>query len=61
MQISTAAEEQSVVSREISRNIVNISAASESNLEQAELVANEASEIKQRADRLASLGDSFRV
>lgn len=61
MQISTAAEEQSAVSREISRNIVNISAASESNLEQAELVANGASEIKQRADRLASLGDSFRV
>ncbi|MEW5682125.1 MAG: PAS domain-containing methyl-accepting chemotaxis protein [Pseudomonadota bacterium] len=60
-QISTAAEEQSAVSQEISRNIVNISVASESNLGQAELVECEAKALKERADKLTSLGYSFRV
>lgn len=61
VQISTAAEEQSAVSKEISRNIANISEASQSNLQQAELVAAESSALKERAEKLASLGDSFRV
>lgn len=60
-QISTAAEEQSAVSQEISRNIVNISVASESNLGQAELVEGESMALKERADKLTSLGDSFRI
>jgi len=59
-QISTAAEEQSAVSQEIGRNVVNISDASRSNLEQAELVETEAVNIQQRCHELASLGLSFR-
>jgi len=60
MQISTAAEQQSSVSQEISRNIINISDASNSNLQQAELVEQEASLIQQRCHKLASLGLSFK-
>lgn len=59
-QISTATEEQSAVAQEISRNIVNISVASESNLDQAEQVACESTAVKDRADKLASLGKSFK-
>ncbi|TYK67322.1 methyl-accepting chemotaxis protein [Colwellia echini] len=59
MQISTAAEEQSVVSSEISQNIVNISDASNDNLNQAATVESEANAIKVRTTNLKSLGLSF--
>lgn len=60
-QISTASEEQSVVSQEISRNIVNINDASADNLEQAEVVEVESNAIQERAEKLVSLGLSFKL
>ena len=59
IQISTAAEEQNMVSQEIGRNIVNISDASQGNLVQADTVEKEASEITTRVNALGSLGQSF--
>lgn len=58
-QISTASEEQSAVSIEISSNIANVSEASQDNLKQANLVESESDRIKQRAEALASLGLTF--
>tara|TARA_R110002153_G_scaffold38643_1_gene112042 strand:+ start:22198 stop:23730 length:1533 start_codon:yes stop_codon:yes gene_type:complete len=58
-QISVASEEQSVVSKEISTNIVNISEESNSNLQQAEIVAQESSNIETRAKGLTALGATF--
>jgi aerotaxis receptor len=58
-QISTASEEQSMVSQEISRNITNISDASKRNLEQAEIVELESNNIEKRAAALSSLGLTF--
>jgi aerotaxis receptor len=58
-QISTASEEQSMVSQEISRNITNISDASQKNLEQAEIVELESNNIQQRASALGALGLTF--
>ena len=60
-QISTAAEEQSVVAQEISRNIVNVNDAASGNLEQAEIVEVEARALQERAEKLASLSLSFNV
>lgn len=60
MQISTAAEEQSSVSQEISKNIININEAAQSNLQQAELVEQEAGVMLERSQKLASLGISFK-
>jgi aerotaxis receptor len=60
-QISTAAEEQSMVSQEISRNIFNISEASSQNLEQVGHVELESESIDERSKSLASLGLSFKV
>ena len=59
-QISTAAEQQSAVSQEISQNIINISDASMNNLEQAELVQKEADDIQIQCHNLSSLGLSFK-
>jgi aerotaxis receptor len=59
IQISAASEEQSMVSQEISRNIVNINDASRRNLEQAEVVEDEAHKIEQRTNALNSLGLTF--
>ena len=58
-QISTASEQQSMVSQEISRNITNINDASKINLEQANIVEHESDEIEKRAKSLASLGLTF--
>lgn len=60
MQISTASKEQSVASKEISQNIVNISDASQNNLAQANCVNSESQEILSSSSRLASLALSFR-
>lgn len=60
-QISTASEEQSLVSQEISRNIVNINDASSNNLEQADIVEVEARALKERSAKMASLGLSFKL
>lgn len=59
IQISTASEEQSMVSQEISRNIINISDASQNNLSQANTVESETLSIKIRADSLGALGQAF--
>jgi aerotaxis receptor len=59
IQISTASEEQSMVSQEISRNIINISDASQNNLIQANTVESETLDIKTRANSLAALGQAF--
>lgn len=59
IQISTAAEEQSMVSAEISKNIANISDASQNNLQQALNVETETNEINQRIKYLNSLGVTF--
>ena len=59
IQISTASEEQSMVSQEISRNIINISDASQNNLHQANTVESETINIKTRAKALGALGQAF--
>jgi aerotaxis receptor len=58
-QISVASEQQSVVSREISENILNISDASSDNLQQADIVAQESSNIETRTKALTALGTTF--
>lgn len=58
-QISAAAEEQSTVSEEISRNVVNVNAVATDNLSVAGDVANHARTIKQRSEALTSLPLSF--
>ncbi|MDA8621299.1 methyl-accepting chemotaxis protein [Psychrosphaera sp.] len=60
IQISTATEEQSLVSQEISQNIINISDASQNNLDQAESVLNSSSEIANRTDKLSSMVLTFK-
>lgn len=60
-QISTAAEQQSLVSEEISRNIININDASSGNLEQAERVEIESKALEKSAQKLASLALSFEL
>ncbi|MBA6381722.1 methyl-accepting chemotaxis protein [Colwellia sp. BRX10-6] len=59
IQISTASEEQSMVSQEISRNIINISDASQNNLQQTNTVERETVNIKKRANALSALGQAF--
>lgn len=59
IQISTAAEEQSMVSEEISRNIVNISDASQNNLIQAGRVSAVGDDLVKGVAKLNSLGLAF--
>jgi aerotaxis receptor len=60
-QIAVAAEEQTTVSQEISRNVQNINDVSKANLAQAEVVEQEAALIEQRVGVLGSMGKSFGV
>jgi aerotaxis receptor len=61
MQISTASEEQSMVSLEISQNIVNISDASQSNLAQVKEVTNDTEEILRNSSSLTALALAFKA
>ena len=58
-QTLVASEEQSVVSKEIISNIVNVSDASNSNLQQADIVEQESSNIETRTKALSALGTTF--
>ena len=58
-QISTASEQQSVVSNEISQNIIRINTISNSNLEQANIVSQEAADIEERTKVLRSMMLTF--
>lgn len=59
IQISTASEEQSMVSQEISKNIINISDASQNNLTQVECVSSDTTDIMTSSASLASLAIAF--
>ena len=59
-QISTAAEEQSVVAEEISRNVVNVNHEADNNLVLASNVSEQSDQITKRSESLASLPLSFR-
>ena len=59
VQIATASEQQNMVSQEINQNIVNISDASQYNLEQTQRVETEAQEINKSSRSLAALGLTF--
>ncbi|WP_026374917.1 methyl-accepting chemotaxis protein [Aestuariibacter salexigens] len=59
-QISTAAEEQSVVAEEISRNVMNVNREADSNLALAEDVSTQSDSITKRSESLASLPLSFK-
>ncbi|MBU2711196.1 methyl-accepting chemotaxis protein [Zooshikella harenae] len=58
-QISAAAEEQSVVSQEISQNINKISHASQSNLDQATIVQKQAHSLEEKTNKLSMLTKAF--
>lgn len=60
LQISTAAEQQSATSQEISKNIINISEHSASNLDQANIVDSESAEMEKRTAELGSISLSFK-
>jgi len=58
--ISTAAEEQTAVAKEVNQNIVEIRNASQSNLKDVDEVTTLAHNIETKAQQLASLGLSFK-
>jgi methyl-accepting chemotaxis protein len=59
--ISTAAEQQSVVAKEISQSLTNIKTASNSNARDVDELAGQAQDVRGMADKMAALGLSFRV
>nr|WP_193255559.1 methyl-accepting chemotaxis protein [Vibrio navarrensis] len=59
--ISTAAEQQSVVAKEISKSLTNIKTASNSNARDVDELAGQAQDVRGMADKMAALGLSFRV
>jgi aerotaxis receptor len=59
IQISTASEEQSMVSKEISQNISNIHETANRNLIQAETVDGESGVIDERSNALSSMALTF--
>ena len=60
-QISTAAEQQSVVAKEINENLTTIKDASGRNLNDANSVYELANDVQRKADQLANLGMSFKA
>ncbi|SDH02247.1 methyl-accepting chemotaxis sensory transducer with Pas/Pac sensor [Vibrio xiamenensis] len=58
-QISSAAEQQSLVSHEISRNIVNVNDSSLQNAKQADVVSEQSESITDRVDSLVGLSATF--
>lgn len=60
-QISTAAEQQSVVAKEINENLTTIKDASGRNLNDANGVFELANDVQLKADQLANLGMSFKA
>ncbi len=58
-QISSAAEQQSLVSHEISRNIVNVNDSSLRNAKQADVVSEQSEHITDRVDSLVGLSATF--
>ncbi|CAM3681588.1 Aerotaxis receptor [Vibrio aerogenes CECT 7868] len=60
LQISTATEQQSVVAKEINVNVSKIRDASQNNLKGATLVAELSKDIREKSDRLSSMGRSFK-
>lgn len=59
IQIAAASEQQSLVSQEIAKNVVNIHEAANDNLKQASAVSADSSDINEKVKKLASLGDTF--
>lgn len=59
IQIAEASKEQSAVSQDVSRNIVNVNDISKNNLQLAERVESEASKIEEKANSLSGLGKTF--
>jgi aerotaxis receptor len=59
--ISAASEEQSMVSKEIAKNIVNINDTANENLKQADIVGDESSSINERSSALTSMVLTFGV
>lgn len=59
VQISTAAEQQHVVSKEINHNIVNVGQVSNENLAQVDKVSQATNDIEQRIDKLKGLAITF--
>jgi aerotaxis receptor len=59
--ISAASEEQSMVSKEIAKNIVNINDTANENLKQADIVGDESSSIDERTEALTSMVLTFGV
>ncbi len=58
-QISSAAEQQSLVSHEISRNIVNVNDSSLQNAKQADIVSDQSENIAERVENLVGLSATF--
>ncbi|CAG8998397.1 MAG: Aerotaxis receptor [Candidatus Celerinatantimonas neptuna] len=59
VQISTGAEQQHVVSKEINHNIVSVGQVSNANLEQVDKVLQATDDIEQRIDKLKGLAITF--
>jgi methyl-accepting chemotaxis protein len=60
IRISSATEEQTVVAKEISQNIIRISGVSKENLSQSQYINGEADEIFHKSQALAGLSLSFK-
>lgn len=59
MQIATAAEEQSTVSNEINRHVLQIQQGSENNWQQTQVVSNQMTALKNDIDAISALANTF--